>query len=95
MTVQYGSMDEVVQEFLVESLENLDELDNDLVRLEKDPASRELLSSVFRAVHTIKGTTGFLGFHRLEQVAHQAENLLSKLRDGALQLDADRTTGCR
>jgi two-component system chemotaxis sensor kinase CheA len=86
------SMDEVVQEFLVESAENLDQLDRDLVNLEKDPTSRELLGSVFRAVHTIKGTTGFLGFGRLEQVAHKAENLLSKLRDGALQLDTERTT---
>jgi two-component system chemotaxis sensor kinase CheA len=86
------SMDEVVQEFLVESAENLDQLDRDLVSLEKDPTSRELLGSVFRAVHTIKGTTGFLGFGRLEQVAHRAENLLSKLRDGVLQLDAERTT---
>jgi len=87
-----GSLDEVVREFLIESSENLDQLDRDLVSLERDPTSRELLGSIFRAVHTIKGTTGFLGFPRLEQVAHRAENLLSKLRDGALQLDSARTT---
>ena len=92
MSDRDDSMDEVVREFLVESAENLDQLDRDLVSLEKDPTSRELLGSVFRAVHTIKGTTGFLGFSRLEQVAHKAENLLSKLRDGVLQLDTDRTT---
>ena len=60
-------MDEVVQEFLVESGENLDQLDADLVALEQDPRSRELLAGVFRAVHTIKGTTGFLAFGHLEK----------------------------
>jgi two-component system chemotaxis sensor kinase CheA len=92
MSEQDNQLDEVVREFLVESAENLDQLDRDLVRLEKEPSSRELLGSVFRAVHTIKGTTGFLGFGRLGAVAHKAENLLSKLRDGALQLDAPRAT---
>jgi two-component system chemotaxis sensor kinase CheA len=86
------SMDEVVQEFLVESAENLDQLDRDLVSLERDPGSRELLAGIFRTVHTIKGTTGFLGFRRLEALAHKGENLLSKLRDGLLVLDAERTT---
>jgi two-component system chemotaxis sensor kinase CheA len=89
---QDDALDEVVREFLVESAENLDQLDRDLVSLERDPGSRELLANVFRAVHTIKGTTGFLGFSRLEAVAHRAESLLSKLRDGALQLDSSRTT---
>jgi two-component system chemotaxis sensor kinase CheA len=51
-------MDEIVQEFLVESHENLDALDRDLVALEQDPGSRELLSSIFRTIHTIKGTSG-------------------------------------
>src|SRR5262249_28054394 len=78
--------------FLVESAENLDQMDQDLVALERDPTSRQLLGSIFRAVHTIKGTTGFLGFGRLEELAHVAENLLSKLRDGALSLDPTRTT---
>ncbi|MGC8628361.1 MAG: Hpt domain-containing protein, partial [Acidimicrobiales bacterium] len=87
MTQADSALDEVVQEFLVESAENLDQLDRDLVSLEKAPRSKELLSAVFRAVHTIKGTTGFLGFSRLEQVSHRAENLLSKLRDGVVELD--------
>ncbi|MCW5892477.1 MAG: chemotaxis protein CheA [bacterium] len=85
-------MDEVVKEFLVESHENLDQLDRDLVALEKDPGARETLASVFRTIHTIKGTCGFLGFGRLESVAHVGENLLSKLRDGELRLDAEITT---
>ncbi|WP_432502193.1 chemotaxis protein CheA [Kineococcus arenarius] len=77
-------MDEIVQEFLVESYENLDQLDSDLVALEQQPGSRELLASVFRTIHTIKGTSGFLAFSRLESVAHVGENLLARLRDGQL-----------
>ncbi|WP_345713627.1 Hpt domain-containing protein, partial [Kineococcus glutinatus] len=77
-------MDEIVQEFLVESYENLDQLDRDLVALEQQPESRELLASVFRTIHTIKGTSGFLAFSRLEAVAHVGENLLARLRDGQL-----------
>ncbi|GAA2515957.1 chemotaxis protein CheW [Pilimelia columellifera] len=73
---------EIVQEFLVESHENLDQLDSDLVTLERDPQSRELLSSIFRTIHTIKGTSGFLAFGRLETLAHAGESLLSRLRDG-------------
>jgi two-component system chemotaxis sensor kinase CheA len=74
---------DIVQEFLVESHENLDQLDRDLVALEQTPNSRELLSSIFRTIHTIKGTSGFLAFHRLERVTHVGESLLSRLRDGA------------
>ena len=55
-------MDDVVKEFIVESTENLDRLDRDLVNLEKNPTSKDLLGSIFRAIHTIKGATGFLGF---------------------------------
>jgi two-component system chemotaxis sensor kinase CheA len=82
-----GDSDEVVAEFLVESRENLDQLDRDLVALEESPSSRELLSSIFRTVHTIKGSCGFLGFGKLESVAHHGESLLSRLRDGALPFD--------
>ena len=84
--------DEIVREFLVESAENLDLLDRELVRLEKDPHNRDTLASVFRTIHTIKGTCGFLGFTKLESVAHVGENLLSKLRDGELALNPDITT---
>jgi two-component system chemotaxis sensor kinase CheA len=87
-----GDMDDIVKEFLVESTENLDQLDRDLVTLEKDPTARDVLASIFRTIHTIKGTTGFLGFSRLESVAHVGENLLSSLRDGRLLLDAEITS---
>ncbi|UUW91966.1 chemotaxis protein CheA [Pimelobacter simplex] len=73
---------EIIAEFLVESHENLDQLDRDLVELERQPDSRERLSSIFRTIHTIKGTSGFLAFNRLEALTHVGETLLSRLRDG-------------
>lgn len=79
---------EIIAEFLVESHENLDQLDRDLVELEKAPGSRELLSSIFRTIHTIKGTSGFLAFNRLEALTHVGENLLSRLRDGEMEMTA-------
>lgn len=85
-------LDDIVEEFLVESHENLDQLDADLVALEQEPDSRERLSSIFRTIHTIKGTSGFLAFHRLEEVTHVGENMLSRLRDGALELTPQRTS---
>jgi two-component system chemotaxis sensor kinase CheA len=84
--------DEIVKEFLVESYENLDRLDRDLITLEKEPNNRETLASIFRTIHTIKGTSGFLAFPKLEAVAHQGENLLSRLRDGLLTLTPEITT---
>lgn len=82
-------MDEIVKEFLVESYENLDSLDRDLIALEKEPHSQEILANIFRAIHTIKGTSGFLGFGKLEAVTHVAENLLSKLREGLLIINPE------
>jgi two-component system chemotaxis sensor kinase CheA len=73
---------EIVGEFLLESHENLDQIDRDLVDLEQEPNSRDLISRIFRAIHTIKGTSGFLAFSRLEKLAHAGESLLSRLRDG-------------
>lgn len=81
-----SEMDEVIAEFVVESYENLDQLDRDLMALEDDPDDKAVLASVFRTIHTVKGTCGFLGYGKLEAIAHVGENLLSKLRDGALRL---------
>src|SRR5579871_5705417 len=86
-------MDEIVKDFLIESGENLDRLDQELVKLESEPSSKELLASIFRTIHTIKGSCGFLGFARLEKVAHAGENLLARLRDGELKLNAEITSG--
>ena len=77
---------EVIGEFLVESHENLSRLDQELVELEKHPKDAALLGSIFRTIHTIKGTCGFLGFTTLEAITHQAESLLSQLRDGEREL---------
>ena len=73
---------EVIREFLVESHENLSRLDQEIVELEKHPKDAALLASIFRTFHTIKGTCGFLAFSALERITHQAESLLSQLRDG-------------
>ena len=77
---------DVIREFLVESHENLARLDGELVALEKHPKDAGLLASIFRTIHTIKGTCGFLGFSTLERITHQAESLLSQLRDGKRDL---------
>ena len=78
--------EEVIREFLIESHENLSRLDQELVELEKHPKDAALLASVFRTIHTIKGTCGFLAFSTLEAISHQAESLLSQLRDGLREL---------
>jgi len=84
--------EEILLAFLEESRENLDQLDRDLVDLETRGADPELLSRVFRAVHTLKGTCGFLGFTRLESLAHAGEDMLARLRAGTLDLDAAMAT---
>ena len=78
---------ETIHEFLVESHENLSRLDQDLVELEKHPQDADLLGSIFRTIHTIKGACGFLAFSVLEAITHQAETLLSQLRDGQRELN--------
>ena len=86
------SESDIVKDFLIESHENLDRLDRELVELEKNPANKDALASIFRTIHTIKGTCGFLAFSQLEKLAHVGENLLSRLRDGALNLTPEITT---
>lgn len=78
-------MDDILKEFLTESMEGLDLLDTKFVMLEQNPDDRDTLASIFRTIHTIKGTCGFLGFGHLEKLTHAGENLLSLLRDGKLQ----------
>ncbi|HEX5656309.1 MAG TPA: Hpt domain-containing protein, partial [Polyangiales bacterium] len=84
--------DEILHEFLIESRDSLDQLDRELVALEEDPKNRARLASIFRTVHTIKGTAGFLQFAKLEKIAHVGENLLSRLRDGVIELETVRTS---
>jgi two-component system chemotaxis sensor kinase CheA len=87
------AVDELVREFLVESHEGLDRLDREFVTLEGDPEDRGCLSSIFRTIHTIKGTSGFFGYAQLERVAHAGETLLASLRDGELKLTPAITSG--
>jgi two-component system chemotaxis sensor kinase CheA len=83
---------DVIREFLIESNESLARLDQEMVELEKRPQDPQLLASIFRTIHTIKGTCGFLGFATLEGVTHLAENILSQLRDGKRQLTPELVT---
>ena len=75
-------MDDLLREFLTETNESLDTVDNQLVKFEQEPNNAKILDNVFRLVHTIKGTCGFLGLPRLEALAHAAETLMGKFRDG-------------
>src|SRR4051812_45559835 len=75
-------MDELLKEFLTETNESLDVVDVELVRFEQEPNNAKILDNIFRLVHTIKGTCGFLGLPRLEALSHAAESLMGKFRDG-------------
>ena len=75
-------MDDLLREFLTETNENLDVIDVELVRFKQDPNNAKILDNIFRLVHTIKGTCGFLGLPRLEALAHAAETVMGKFRDG-------------
>ncbi|MGA2276118.1 MAG: chemotaxis protein CheW [Terracidiphilus sp.] len=86
-------MDELTREFLIESQEGLDRMERCLTELEERPQDAGLIGEIFRSVHTIKGTTGFLGFKRLEKLAHAGENLLGLLRENKLTADRPIITG--
>ena len=85
-------MDDLLTDFLTETSESLAELDTALVKLERTPNDEETLSLIFRMVHTIKGTCGFLGLSRLERVAHAAENVLGRVRDKVLKVTPENIT---
>src|SRR5215208_7196462 len=84
-------MDDLLREFLTETSESLDTVDNQLVRFEQEPNNAKILDNIFRLVHTIKGTCGFLGLPRLESLAHAGETLMGKFRDG-LPVTAEAVT---
>lgn len=83
--------DQILDEFLLEAGEIFDQLDLDFVQLEQTPEDKKLIGNIFRAMHTLKGSSGFFSFHRLEKVAHAGESLLSKLRDGVFTLNEEMT----
>lgn len=82
-------MDDLIIEFITETNEGLGELDRDLIKLEQNPNDKDLIGKIFRLMHTIKGTCGFLGLPRLEKVAHHAENVMGRFRDGNLSVTPD------
>jgi len=88
-----GDVDDLTKEFIAESQEGLDRMERCLTELELRPEDGELVGEIFRAVHTIKGTTGFLGFDRLEKLAHAGEHLLSALRDGKVEVSSELISG--
>lgn len=83
---------QIIDEFLLEAAEIVDRLDQDLVALEAQPESAEIINRIFRAIHTLKGTCGFLGFTKLESISHVGENLLDGLRAGRLVITQEITT---
>lgn len=85
-------MDDLIVEFIAETNESIGELDSEIVRLEQNPDDIELLNSIFRLMHTIKGTCGFLGLERLMHVAHSGENVLDKMRNKELEVTSDGVT---
>ncbi|MBK6306915.1 MAG: Hpt domain-containing protein, partial [Gemmatimonadetes bacterium] len=79
-------MDDLLRDFLTESAENLQKLDQDLIELEQRPHDLALVHSIFRTIHTIKGTCGFIGLPRLEVLAHVTESVLGAVREGRLMV---------
>ena len=82
-------MKEIVESFIVETKELLDKLDNDLVELEKRQNDVELLNAIFRYVHTIKGTSSFIGYEQMSELTHKFEDVLNKLRKFELKLNPE------
>jgi two-component system chemotaxis sensor kinase CheA len=86
-------MDDFIVDYLLEFQEGLAQFENELLELEKTPESSKILSSMFRIVHSLKGSSGFLGFSKMAKVAHEGEDLLGRLRDGRLRLTPQITSG--
>lgn len=86
-------MQDILDSFIVETREILENLDSDLMELENSPQDDELLNKIFRAFHTIKGTSGFLGLEKLQHVTHKCEDILNKLRKGEAVLNSEMMDG--
>jgi two-component system chemotaxis sensor kinase CheA len=85
------NFDEILTEFTLEAREILDQLDSDFVLLEASPTDKKLIGNIFRGLHTLKGSSGFFSFKRLEKISHAGESLLGKIRDGQLSLDLNKS----
>ena len=87
-------MQEIIGDFLVEAKELIEKIDHELVILEKKPDDLELLNSIFRAMHTIKGTSSFIGLNKITEFTHDVENVLNKLRNTEIKLTPPPYYGC-
>ena len=85
--MELDNMKEIVDEFMIEADEIIAKLDEDMVKLEKNSADLDLLNEIFRAAHTIKGTSGFLGLDKVSELTHKMEDVLNKLRKGELKIN--------
>ncbi|MDM8541196.1 Hpt domain-containing protein [Desulfococcaceae bacterium HSG9] len=85
-------MEEYVKEFLIESYENLDQIERDLLVLEKKPTDQDTLASIFRMFHTIKGSCGIVGFEEIETITHAGETLLGRVRDDIINITSEIIT---
>jgi len=83
---------EIFKEYCANANESLDSLENNLLELEHNPDSEDLLSNIFRGMHTMKGNSGFMQFDKTEKMAHYAEDILSKIRDGEMSVDSTKIT---
>ena len=91
MTNEMAQDPVLIEEYLTESEELLEQMDQDMVLLEEHPRAADILNRIFRALHTIKGTSGFLGFDAIVRLSHQAEEVLNNLRRGEIQVTAEIT----
>lgn len=88
MSFSENEMDDIISDFITESMESLESLDQKFIELEKNPSDTTLLNEIFRSVHTIKGAAGFLGFQQIVDVTHVSEDILNKLRKGEMLVNA-------
>ena len=84
--------DEILAEFILEAREIIDRLDVDFVRLEENPNDQALVGTIFRGLHTLKGSSSFFALKRLEKLSHAGESLLGKIRGGEVELDFAKST---
>src|SRR5512140_358156 len=87
-------MKEIVESFLVETREIIEGLDQDLLELERGSTDPDLMNRIFRAAHTVKGTSGFLGFRQMSELTHKFEEVLNKLRKNELTVTKDLIDAC-
>jgi two-component system chemotaxis sensor kinase CheA len=86
MSFPSEEMDDIINDFLAEASDSLEQLDQKFMELEKQPNDTALLNDIFRSIHTIKGAAGFLGFQQMVDITHSTEDVLNKLRKGEMHV---------